>query len=151
MREVRLRLIARTIALTVWPFVAISGAQEASAANYQLAGSVPGGGGGGSGFGTLTFTSDYRFTWTGSVRDVCPADARGVELQFVVRHFDGTQSVKEDVVHDEDGCGTSAVSGSGSFTFTKKVKNVMVVLYSTKDEDPWVTLDLSPDKDNPYN
>jgi len=25
----------------------------------------------------------------------------------------------------------------------------MVVLYSTEDGDPWVTLALSPDKDNP--
>lgn len=110
-----------------------------------------GNGGGGSAYGSLTFTSDYRFEWSGSVRDVCPADARGVELQFVVRHFDGTQTVKQNVIQDENGCGSTSVSGSGAFTFSKKAKNVMVVLYSTKDRDPWVTLDISPDKDNPYN
>ena len=145
------RNVLRLAAVFAAPALVIGGAGAANAASFDLYGKVPrSGAGAASASGSVAFTSAYRFAWKGSIRDICPADGKGAELQIVVRHTDGTQSIKTNVLQDLDGCGTTSIPGSGSYTETKKIKNVMLVLYSTEGGDPWVTLDLSPDEDNPY-
>jgi hypothetical protein len=146
-----IRSVGRIAAAVAVPTLMVLGTGVANAATYDLYGKVPkSGAGAASATGTVTFTSAYKFSWTGTIRDICPADGKGAELQIVVRHTDGTQSVKTNVLQDLDGCGSTGFSGSGSFTETKKIKNLMVALYSTEGGQPWVTLDLSPDRDNQY-
>lgn len=144
------RTLAR--ALTVLTVVGSLGfTAPASAAGYDLFGRVPkAGAGAGEATGSIKFINKFRFKWTAAVRDVCPADGSGVELQFVVRHLDGTQTVRKNIVRDLNGCGGRAESGAGAIKQAKRIKNVMVVLYSTEGGTPWITLDLSRNKDNPH-
>ncbi|MCW2785347.1 MAG: hypothetical protein JWP74_1864 [Marmoricola sp.] len=118
--------------------------------SFTMSGNVPGPHEGSArATGTLVFPSKYQVVWAASVRDVCPGDAHGVQLQFVVTHLDGSQSVKVDVLHDLNGCGNDSVTGTGAFTDRKRIKNVTAVLYSTNGASPWVILDLTAPEDNP--
>lgn len=120
--------------------------------SYDLYGPVPGYAGSGDLEGDIQYAVSARkkFTVFASIRDNCPADGKGMEMQMLV-DTTGANWTKGNIVQDLDNCGNGWTTTGYPLDFTapNPIVQARAQLWATEGGVPFVLVDQSNWKPHP--